>query len=42
MTWLLDGLRVVRVALPEVVLLDVDDPASLARARALLGQQSEP
>jgi molybdopterin-guanine dinucleotide biosynthesis protein A len=41
MSWLLDRLRIVRVPLPEAVLLDVDDPASLARARSMLGEQPE-
>jgi molybdenum cofactor guanylyltransferase len=42
MSWLLDRLRVVHIPLPDVVLLDVDDPASLAKARAvLLREQSE-
>ncbi|MFL6098949.1 MAG: NTP transferase domain-containing protein [Actinomycetales bacterium] len=37
MAWLLDRMRVHRLALPDSVTLDVDDPASLARARAALG-----
>jgi molybdopterin-guanine dinucleotide biosynthesis protein A len=41
MSWLLDRLRVVHIPLPDVVLLDVDDPASLARARTVLREQSE-
>jgi molybdopterin-guanine dinucleotide biosynthesis protein A len=42
MRWLLDQLSVVRLPLPEAVLLDVDDPESLARARSMLGEQTEP
>jgi CTP:molybdopterin cytidylyltransferase MocA len=35
-------LTLVRVALPDDVLLDVDDPDSLARARAVHREQPEP
>lgn len=42
MGWLLDRLRIARVPLDETVLLDVDDPSSLARARSVLSEQPEP
>ena len=41
MSWLLDRLRIARLPLPEEVLLDVDDPGSLRRARAVLGEQPQ-
>jgi molybdenum cofactor guanylyltransferase len=42
MRWLVSRLTLVRVALPDDVLLDVDDADSLARARAVHRQQPEP
>jgi molybdopterin-guanine dinucleotide biosynthesis protein A len=41
MAWLLDRLQVVRLELPETLLIDVDDAASLARARAALAQDGQ-
>lgn len=42
MAWLLDRMRVRRLPLPHTISVDVDDPASLARARAALADGGQP
>lgn len=42
MAWLLDRLRVRRLPLADSITVDVDDPASLARARARLADDGQP